>query len=485
MPGEAAASSAHRTLGSPERPLRVAIVGSGPAGFYAAEALFKRDDLRARVDMFDSLPMPYGLVRYGVAPDHQSIKKVIKTYEKSAERPGFRFFGNVELGRDVTVEELAARYDAICWAVGSATDRRMNVPGEDLEGSHSATAFVGWYNGHPDFRDCVFDLAQERVAIVGVGNVAMDVCRILIRDPADLVETDICEHALEALRESRVKEIWVFGRRGVAQAAFTPKEIKEIGELPGVDLVVRPDDVRADETGAAALEDYNARKNVEYLAEKAAAGESGHPKKVHLRFFESPVEILGENGRTVAIKIEKCELVPDANGVPRARGTGVHETIPVGLVFRSIGYHGVPIPGVPFDERRGLVANDDGRVVDPESGRPLPGQYVTGWAKRGPTGLIGTNRADAVETVGHIVQDASGRTAEPLSEDDAARIPRLLEERGVRFVTFDDWKTLDRLELERGAARGKLREKFVDVAETLEALGAAKRSELPSGGSSV
>lgn len=473
--------AAEHPLGSAERPLRVAIVGSGPAGFYAAAALFKQKELHVRVDMFDRLPMPYGLVRYGVAPDHQSVKGVIKTYDKCAARDGFRFFGNVELGRDVAVDDLTAHYDQICYAVGSATDRRMNIPGEDLEGSHSATAFVGWYNGHPDFRDCEFDLTQESVAVIGVGNVAMDVCRILVRDPVELADTDICEHALEALRESGVRNVWVFGRRGVLQAAFTPKEIKEIGELAGVDLVLRPEDLEVDEAEVAAAADYSVRKNVTYLQDKLAQGEEEEPSKVYLRFQESPAEIHGEDGRVTAIKIERCALVPDEQGVPRSRGTGEFETIPVGLVFRSIGYLGAPVPGVPFHERWGLVLNEDGRVLDPETKKPLSGQYVTGWAKRGPTGLIGTNRADSVATVQHMVADLAGRKAPELPPGDSGRIEELLSERGVRAVTFDDWKTLDRLEVERGEAKGKLREKFVDVAATLAALDSVKRTELPSG----
>jgi ferredoxin--NADP+ reductase len=320
------------------------------------------------------------------------------------------------------------------------------------------------------------------VAVVGIGNVAMDVCRILIRDPDDLADSDICEHALLALRESRVKRVWVFGRRGVLQAAFTPKEIKEIGELQGVDLVVRPEDVQVDEAELAAVDDYNARKNAEYLSDKAEAGEWGHEKKVYLRFLESPAGVLGENGCVTALEVEKCRLVPDEAGIMRARGTGEHETFPVGLVFRSIGYHGAPIPGVPFHERWGLVLNEDGRVLHPERREPLPGQYVTGWAKRGPTGLIGTNRADSRGTVAHMVEDIAGRSAPVLPDDEADRIPDILEERGIRYVTFDDWRTLDRLEIERGKKAGKIREKFVDVAESLEALEAAKRSELPSGG---
>jgi ferredoxin--NADP+ reductase len=468
-------------IGSAERPLRVAIVGSGPAGFYAADALLKQDERTVLVDMFDRLPTPYGLVRYGVAPDHQSVKGVIKTYEKCAARGSFRFFGNVELGKDLTVDDLVAHYDQICYAVGSATDRRMNIPGEDLGGSHSATAFVGWYNGHPDFRDCEFDLTQESVAVIGVGNVAMDVCRILIRDPDELADTDICEHALAALRESRVRNVWVFGRRGVLQAAFTPKEIKEIGELAGVDLVLRPEDIAVDEAEIEAVDDYSARKNVTYLQDKVDQGEQGEPRKVHLRFQESPAEIFGEDGRVTAIKIEKCKLVPDDEGVPRSRGTGEFETIPVGLVFRSIGYLGAPIPGIPFHERWGLVLNEDGRVLDPDTQKPLPGQYVTGWAKRGPTGLIGTNRGDSVATVRHMIDDLDGRTAETLPADDAVRIETLLSERGIRAVTFDDWKTLDRLEVARGEAKGKLREKFVDIEETLAALDSAGRTEQPSG----
>lgn len=457
--------------GTPDRPLRVAIVGSGPAGFYAAEALFRQKDLVARVDMLDRLPSPYGLVRYGVAPDHQKMKAVIKVYEKTAANPAFRFFGNVRLGRDVSVEDLRGAYDQIVYAVGAETDRHLGVPGEELAGSHSATEFVGWYNGHPDHRTGTYDLGVESAAVFGVGNVAMDVARILAREPDTLADTDIADYALDALRASRIREVWVIGRRGAAQAAFSPKEIEELGTLDGVDLVVDPASLDVDEATARDLEDdTNARKNLEYLREKAAAGETGAPRKIRLLFCASPVRLLGEGGRVTGVEVEHNALVRDERGV-RAKGTGEKRVLPVGLVFRAIGYHGIPVEGVPFDERRGIVANDAGRVVEPATARPRPGEYVVGWAKRGPSGLIGTNKGDSAATVALMLADLpSGVTGAP--EPPGDDLTRRLERRGVRFVTFEDWKRLDRLEEERGRALGKIRERFLSVDEMLAALAA-------------
>ncbi|MFN8177290.1 MAG: FAD-dependent oxidoreductase [bacterium] len=455
--------------GSPERPLRVAIVGSGPAGFYAAEALFREKDLAVRVDVLDRLPTPYGLVRYGVAPDHQKMKSVIKVYEKTAANPAFRFFGNVRLGADVSVNDLRGLYDQIVYAMGAETDRRLGVPGEDLAGSHSATEFVGWYNGHPDHREGVYDLSVRGAAVFGVGNVAMDVARILARDPEELADSDITDYALAALRRSGVREVWVIGRRGAAQAAFSPKEIEELGTLEGVDLVVDPAQLPIDDATRREIEDdTNARKNLEYLEKKVAEGERGAPRKIRLLFCASPVRLIESAGRVSGVEVERNELVRDERGV-RAKGTGERRVLPVGLVFRAIGYHGVAVPGVPFDERRGIVANLDGRVTEAAGGPARAGEYVVGWAKRGPSGLIGTNKGDSAATVALMSSDLpDGVTGAAPAEPSA--LPELLGRRGVRFVTFDDWKRLDRLEEERGRALGKIRERFLSIDEMLAAL---------------
>lgn len=460
-------------IGSPERPLRVAIVGSGPSGFYAAEALLKQKDLAVSVDTFDRLPTPYGLVRGGVAPDHQKIKNVILVYEKIAAHPAFRFFGNVKLGQDVQADELRSRYDQVVYAVGNESDRRLGIPGEDLAGNHSATAFVGWYNGHPDWRDQSFDLSQDSVAVIGIGNVAMDVTRLLAEDPENLGKTDIADYAIEALRKSRVKTIHLLGRRGPAQAAYSPAEIREIGELESADLVVDPKEAELDEASKPDYADPGNKKNVDYVQARAALGDGAKAKKVRLRFCASPVEVIGEAGRVKALKIEKNRLVRDEKGAVKAQGTGRYETVAVGLVFRSVGYRGIPIPGVAFDDRAGKIPNADGRVVDPKTRQALPGEYVVGWAKRGPSGLIGTNRADSVLTVKAMLEDAAAGRLKPVSAQ-ARDLPALLKERGVRFVDFREWKLLDKLEVERGRASGKIREKYTRVPEMIEAVQSAK-----------
>lgn len=452
------------------RPLRVAVVGSGPSGFYAAEALLKQKDVALSVDMFDRLPTPYGLVRGGVAPDHQKIKAVIAVYEKVAQQPNFRFFGNVKLGRDIQVSDLRSHYDQIVYAVGAETDRHLGIPGEDLHGTHSATAFVGWYNGHPDYRDETFDLSQESVAVVGIGNVAMDVTRILAEDPERLKGTDIAAHALEALRRSRVRTVYLLGRRGPAQAAFSPAEIQEIGSLESADLVLEPKELELDAVSREDCADPKAKKNVDYLQAHAKLGQGERAKKIRLRFCVSPAEVLAENGRAAALKLEKNKLVADPKGGVKAIGTGEFETVRVGLVFRSVGYRGVAIPGVPFDERAGKIPNDAGRVLLPTKAA-VPGEYVVGWAKRGPSGLIGTNRADSVATVKAMLEDAAAGkvTSSTVNPADDA-IPSLLRERGVAFVSFADWKRLDGVELANGTAAGKIREKFTRVSEMLAAI---------------
>jgi ferredoxin--NADP+ reductase len=462
-------------LGTAERPLRVAVVGAGPAGFYVAEHLLSRPDLVAAIDMFDRLPTPFGLVRAGVAPDHQKIKAVTAAFDKVAAHPRFRFFGGVELGKDVSPDDLRGYYHQIVYATGAQTDRRMGVPGEDLPGSHPATEFVAWYNGHPDYRDCQFDLSQERVAVVGVGNVAVDVARILLRTPAELARTDIAEHAREALRHSRVREVYLLGRRGPAQAAFTNPEIKELGELEAADVVVVPEEVELDPLSRAALEkagDRAGARKVEILQSYARRGQEGKPRRLVLRFLVSPVAVLDNGAGAVGgIRLARNRLIASATGALQAQATAQLEELPVGLVFRSVGYRGLPLSGVPFDDRWGVVLNDKGRVLDPDTKQPLTGEYTAGWIKRGPTGVIGTNKPDAVETVAGMLEDlAAGLTQAP-SEPDPAAAERFVRQRRPDLVTYADWRRLDALEVAQGQARGCPRVKFTRVEEMLAALG--------------
>ncbi len=461
--------------GAVDRPLRVAIVGAGPAGYYAADHLLRQDGVVVEVDMFDRLPTPFGLVRLGVAPDHQKIKAVTAAFDKVASHPRFRFYGNVEVGRDVSVEDLRRHYHQIVFSTGAQTDRRMEIPGEDLRGSHPATEFVAWYNGHPDYRDCQFDLSPERVAIVGVGNVAVDVARILCRSVAELATTDIADHALEALRPSRVKEVYLLGRRGPAQAAFTNPEVKELGELPAADVIALPQEVELDRLSREAIErsqDRATRKKVEILQEFARRPPHGRPRRLILRFLVSPVEVLGDDsGRVVGLRLVKNQLYATETGTLQARPTNEFEVLPVGLVFRSVGYRGVPLAGVPFHERWGVILNERGRVLDPDTKQPRVGEYATGWIKRGPTGVIGTNKPDAAETVACMLEDVRhGRLLDP-PEPSAEAAARLVGERQPLLVSYADWRALDELEVARGRAAGRPRVKFTRVKETLAALG--------------
>lgn len=454
-------------LGTSERPLRVAIVGAGPAGFYAAEALLKQKDLACRIDFFNRLPTPYGLVREGVAPDHQSIKAVTRVYDKLAAGDSVRYFGNVTFGKDLTHEDLRRHYDQIVYAVGAQSDRKMGIPGEDLAGSLPATIFVGWYNGHPDYRDLTFDLSHERVLVVGNGNVAMDVTRILVSDPDELAKTDIADHALEALRTSKVREVVVLGRRGPAQAAFTNPELKEFGELPGVDVIVAPEDVALDELSAAALaDDKTATKNVDMLKAYAAKGSTGASRRIVMRFLVSPVEVIGEGERVAAVKIERNKLVQAPDGSMRPKGTGEYETLECGMILRSVGYKGVPLLGVPYDEASGTIPNAGGRVINAATGETVPGEYVVGWAKRGPSGVIGTNKPDAGATVVAMVEDAATLSGAA----DPGDVEALLRERGVDFVSYADWKLLDTHETQDGAAQGRPRVKVTRVPEMMEVI---------------
>jgi ferredoxin/flavodoxin---NADP+ reductase len=464
-------------IGTEQNPLRVAIVGSGPAGFYTAEHVLKHDGTHAEVDMFDRLPTPFGLVRFGVAPDHPKIKSVIRVYERTAGRPEFRFFGNVEVGTDVTVEELRERYHAVVFAYGTSVDRHLGIPGEDLPGSHSATEFVNWYNAHPDFADRRFDLSCGCVAVIGNGNVATDVARMLALTPEELAETDTADHAIEALANCGVKEIVVLGRRGPAQASFTNPEVRELGEMADADIDVDPAEMELDEISRRWLDSDDAdpthRRNVEIFTEFSQRQPEGKNKKIVMRFLRSPVEIQG-NGKVERIVVARNELQRDDSGRIRAVDTGERETIECGMVLRSIGYKGVPISGVPFDESRGLIHNEGGRVHD-GSGEVVPGLYAVGWIKRGPSGVIGTNKKDAHETVDRLFEDLE---AEKLPDRqlaaDRGAIESLLAERQPDHVTFEGWRAIDAAEVEAGKPRGRPRVKFCRVDELVEASKTAK-----------
>jgi ferredoxin/flavodoxin---NADP+ reductase len=427
--------------------MRVAVVGSGPAGFYAAGALLVAD-VPVEVDMIERLPTPWGLVRLGVAPDHPKIKSVSRAFEKIALQPGFRFLGNVEVGRDVSNEELLEHYDAVVYAVGAQSDRRMGIPGEDLPGSWAATEFVAWYNGHPDFQELQFDLSGERAVVIGNGNVAVDVARMLALTPDELAGTDTTDAATDALNGSGIREIVMVGRRGPAQAAFTTPELHELGELAGADVIVDP----ADLVGAEPT-DTNSERNLELLREYAAREPSGKRKRLVLRFFWSPVRLLGESQVT---GVELVRNMLDAE--MRAAPTDEHETLDAGIVFRSVGYRGVELPGVPFDERTGTVPNERGRVE--------PGVYVAGWIKRGPSGVIGTNKKDATETVELLLEDL--RDA-PRKDRPREEIEALLVERGVRLVLYPGWTSIDELERAAGEKLGRPRVKLCSWDELLEA----------------
>lgn len=433
-----------------EGALRVAIVGAGPAGFYAAGHLLA-GDRPVTVDLFDRLPTPFGLVRAGVAPDHPKIKSVVRIYEKTAAKEGFRFFGGVELGRDLHRTDLLERYHAVIYAIGAATDRRLGIPGEDLPGSEAATTFVGWYNGHPDHPDREFDLGCERVVVVGNGNVAIDCARMLALSREELKATDTADHAIDALCSDAVKEIVILGRRGPAQAAFTNPELLELGELELADVIVDPADLELDPVSQAWLESDEAnktsRENVRILREYAAREPEGKPKRIVLRFLTSPVELLGDE-RVEGIVVERNELEQREDGSLAARPTGQRETLGCGLVLRSIGYKGIAIPEVPFDERRGTIPNVAGRVVDGE--HHVTGEYVTGWIRRGPSGVIGTNKKDGQESATSLLADSEqGLLNEPTSDSDIAD---LLAERGVDAVSWQGWERID--EHERRLAEG-------------------------------
>lgn len=444
----------------------VAIVGSGPSGFYAAEALLRaREDIH--VDMFDRLPTPFGLVRGGVAPDHPNIKKVIGAYDRIANNPRLDFIGNVTVGQDISADDLRRAYHAVIFANGASAEKRLGVPGDGLPGSYTATEFVGWYNGHPDFTDRTFDLSQEAAAVIGQGNVAADIARILLTPAQRLERTDIADHALEALRASRVRHVYVIGRRGPAQAKFTAKELMELGEICGCRAWTDPRFLELNAQSREELADSknrNAAKNVELFTAFSRNGPVDATHCCEFRFLESPVSISGVD-RVEGLVLCRNRL----NGEPfgqRAEATEETYHLACGLVFASIGYRGTPIPGLEFDLRANVLPNDKGRVL--ETGRPVPGVYAAGWIKRGATGLIGNNKADSAETVQSLLEDESQLRAVQKPGGDSIR--DLLRARGVRMVSYEDWRVIDAEETRRGADRNKERCKFVRVADMLSQL---------------
>jgi len=460
-----------------DTPIRVAVIGSGPAGFYAAGHLLKDSAVPLEVDMIERLPTPWGLVRSGVAPDHPKIKSVSRVYEKTAEHPRFRFFGNVHFGEHISREDLLAHYHAIVYATGSSVDRPLGIPGEELPGSHAATDFVGWYNGHPDQADLEVDLlSAERAVVVGNGNVALDVARMLVLSAPELAPTDTADHALEVLASSHVRQVVIVGRRGPAQAAFTNPELRELGELSEADVIVNAQELEQTLAVPDPTLEGNAiaRNNVKILREYSQRPPQGRPRRIVLRFLLSPVELIADqSGRVCAVELVRNELRADEQGTLRAHATSQHERIDAGLVFRAIGYRGLPLPGVPFDERRGIISNDGGRVTDPQSGAALPGEYVVGWIKRGPTGVIGTNKKDAQETVDAIFADLAASSNGSLGDratalPDGAGIERMLRERQPDLVPYEGWLEIDRHERSRGQRAGRPRVKLTRIDEMLQ-----------------
>ena len=454
---------------------RVAIVGAGPAGAFAADRLLRhRGDVE--IDLIERLPTAWGLLRGGVAPDHQEIKRLDETFDRQTLARGCRFFGNVEIGRDVSHDELMEHYSAVIYATGAQTDKSLGIPGEDLPGSWAATEFVAWYNGHPDYRELEFDLTPRRAVVIGNGNVAADVTRMLTLSPDVLERTDVADHALEALRASRIEEVVVLGRRGPAQAAFTSAELRELGRLDGVDLRVDPDEVRLDPLSRRWLDErgtFTARKNVALLQEFAARSTGADaPRRIVLRFLRSPDRIGGE-GRVGQVQVRRNELVRAEDGTLRPRALeGNAETIACGLVLRSVGYRAVPLPGVPFDETDYVLPNERGRVLARDAS-PTPGVYAVGWIKRGATGILGTNKRDADETAACVAEDLRSGVLPAPPRPAPEQIAELLAER-ADLVTINGWRAIEAHELERGRAKGRPRVKLASRNELLAA--AALRS---------
>ena len=449
------------------RPLRIAIIGSGPSGMYAADALVSQEDVPVSVDVIDRLPVPFGLVRYGVAPDHLSIRSVRDNLDRILDKPGVRFIGNLEIGSDLSVIDLHEFFDAIVFTYGASRDRRLGIPGEDLDGSVAATDLVAWYCGHPDADRETFERlipTATSAVVVGVGNVAVDVTRVLAKTVGELDHTDMPQHVLDTLGRSRITDVHVLGRRGPAQATFTTKELRELGELLEADIIVDPDDLAFDEESTRAVADDKAiARNVEVIREWSTRTPAGRSRRIHLHFLSRPVELQGDD-RVARVVVERTAL----DGSGGVTGTGVLRTIDADLVVRSVGYRGVQLDDVPFDARGNVIPHADGRVL--RDGTPVAGEYVAGWIKRGPTGIIGTNKKDANATVESLLTDArDGRLAQPGHPTVSAFDERLS---GLRTVSTAGWRAIDARERELGRSRGRDRTTVHEVPDLLDAAGA-------------
>lgn len=443
--------------------MRLAIVGAGPAGIYAADLLIKAErDFDISIDLFDLLPAPYGLVRYGVAPDHPRIKGIIRALYEVLDRGDIRFFGNVKYGSDVTLEELKKHYHAVIFATGAIKDAELDIPGVGLEGSFGAADFVNWYDAHPDFPR-TWDLSAKEIAVIGNGNVALDVARILAKQPLDLLATDIPDNVYQGLLKSNATDVHVFGRRGPAQVKFTPLELREACHINGVDTIVYEEDFKYDAGSQLAIDSNNqTRVMVNTLESLRGVEPTGANKRLHLHFFSAPDEILGEGGKVSAIKIERTEL--DGNG--GVAGTGEFREYPVQAVYRAVGYFGSELPEIPFDAKYGVITNQAGRVLD-EAGNAIPGVYATGWIKRGPVGLIGHTKADAMETIACILADQNSwwKPTEPEEQS----VDQMLSDRGVKFIGWPEWLKIDATEKALGEAQSRERVKLVERQDFLDA----------------
>ncbi|GAC80478.1 ferredoxin--NADP+ reductase [Gordonia malaquae] len=449
------------------RPLRVAIVGAGPAGIYCADALMKSDTAGERgvsIDLYERMPAPFGLIRYGVAPDHPRIKGIINALHKVLDKPQVRLLGNIDYGTDITLDDLRAHYDAIVFSTGATDDRGMDIPGIDLERSYGAGEFVAWYDGHPDFSR-TWPLEEEKVAVIGVGNVALDVARVLAKTGDELLPTEIPDNVYQGLKSNKAIEVHVFGRRGPAQAKFTPLELKELDHSPNIEVIVDPEDIEYDEGSAVARRSSKITDQVATIIENYAIREpkQGAIHKLFLHFFENPVEVLGEDGKVVGLRTERTEL----DGTGNVKPTGAIREWDVTAIYRAVGYLSDNLPGLPFDSQAGVIPNEAGRVFD--DGAHLTGLYTTGWIKRGPVGLIGHTKGDANETVECILDDMKAGTLNtPATPADDAIIA-LLEERKIPFTTWDGWNRLDEHERALGAEQGRDRIKVVERHDMLAA----------------
>lgn len=442
--------------------LRLAIIGAGPAGIYAADLILKAErDFEVSIDLFDLLPAPYGLVRYGVAPDHPRIKGIIRALYEVLDRGDIRFFGNVKYGQDLDLDDLKNHYNAVIFATGAIKDAPLNIPGVELDGSYGAADFVNWYDSHPDF-PLTWPLNAKEIAVIGNGNVALDVARMLIKRPEDLLATDIPEHVYEGLKASPVTDVHVFGRRGPAQVKFSPLELREALHIEGVQSIVIEDEFQYDEGSEAAIASSNQiRVMVKTLEQLKDNPQEPQERRLHLHFFSSPQEILGEDGKVAGIRIEKTKL----DGTGSVVGTGETTDFPIQAIYRAVGYFGSAVDKIPFDAKYGVIANQEGRVTG-ENGEVLPGIYCTGWIKRGPVGLIGHTKADAIETIGHVIEDRANWWQPERSGED--QILETLQSRNVEYVDWAKWLKIDSQEKAMGEAAGRERIKLFDREEILK-----------------